>query len=397
MDGWRVLRVVACIVVVAAVSPVGRVEAASGVIGGAATAGTTGIRVTGLGGSVTPVDVHNGFVTGFHFDDQFLLVAFVWHRGQLIELPPLVGNASAGFRVNRRGHVGGNSFDGLGGPGTEATLWIRGEGQVLLPGGANDGATDDVFRDLNDHDQVLIQRTDSIGASWPAIWQDGRVIDAPRDPVFRFEGRLMNGRAQVVGVVEDVPTGRLVLWQPGRPVRDLGAFGEGADIPLDINDRGQVLVLSRSGDDDRGRMFLWDDGSTADLGTLGGDIAGPFGGVTPPGRGLNNHGQAAITLGTPSGDRHAALWDHGHLTDLGTLGGASSIAEDIDDGGRIVGEAQTSTGDFHAFVWEHGHMTDLGALADSNQSIARDIDDGQAVGFRFEPDGTTTGLLWTLR
>jgi probable HAF family extracellular repeat protein len=388
---------VAFMAVMAVVQPVGPAGAVSADTGDAATARDADIRVTVLGGSVSPVDVHNGFVTGYRLDDRFPTLAFVWHRGQLDDLPPLVGNASAAFRVNRQGHVGGNSFDASGGPGTKATLWIRGQGRILVPGSSTDGSTDNSFRDLNDHDQVLIQRVDSTGATWPAVWQDGRVVDAPHESGLRFNGSLMNGRAQVVGTVEDVPTGRLVLWQPGRPVRDLGAFGDGTDVPLDINDRGQVLVLSRTGDDDRGRMFLWDDGSTIDLGTLGGDIAGPFGGATPPGRGLNEHGQAAITLGTASGDRHAALWDDGRLTDLGTLGGASSIAEDIDDQGRIVGEAQVASGDFHAFAWERGHMTDLGALANSQQSVALVIDAGQAVGFRFEPDGTTTGLLWNLR
>jgi probable HAF family extracellular repeat protein len=68
---------------------------------------------------------------------------------------------------------------------------------------------------------------------------------------------------------------------------------------------------------------------------------------------LNEHGQATITLGTVSEDRHAALWEDGRMTDLGALGGGG-------------------------------------------QSVALDIDDGQAIGFRHEPGGTTTGLLWTV-
>ena len=43
---------------------------------------------------------------------------------------------------------------------------------------------------------------------------------------------------------------------------------------------------------------------------------------------------------TAAGEIHAFVWQNGFTTDLGTLGGSHSRALDINEAGQIVGSAQ---------------------------------------------------------
>lgn len=60
---------------------------------------------------------------------------------------------------------------------------------------------------------------------------------------------------------------------------------------------------------------------------------------------------------------HAALWNNGTVTDLGTLGGTNSGANSINNSGQAVGSSQMN-GDTaeHAVLWSNGTMIDLGTL-----------------------------------
>ena len=84
---------------------------------------------------------------------------------------------------------------------------------------------------------------------------------------------------------------------------------------------------------------------------------------------------------------HAALWQNGTITDLGTLGGATSVAYGINASGQIVGSAQTANGRSRAFLWKSGTMSNLGTLGDSFiHSDAYGINArGQVVGYSTQP------------
>jgi probable HAF family extracellular repeat protein len=79
--------------------------------------------------------------------------------------------------------------------------------------------------------------------------------------------------------------------------------------------------------------------------------------------GINDPGQVVANVVTASGE-HAVLWQHGRMTDLGTLpGGRYSQAVGINDSGQVVGYADTGSDPFpssHAFLWQNGRMIDLG-------------------------------------
>jgi len=45
------------------------------------------------------------------------------------------------------------------------------------------------------------------------------------------------------------------------------------------------------------------------------------------------------------------VWQHGTMADLGTLGGTDSAATAINSHGQIAGWANTKTGQQHAVLW----------------------------------------------
>jgi len=118
-----------------------------------------------------------------------------------------------------------------------------------------------------------------------------------------------------------------------------------------LNNSGQVAGASY---DETGlqHAFFYSNGTTTDLGTLGGLEAAAFG--------LNNSGQVVGWSDTTNGTQHAFLYSSGTLTDLGTLGGSNSFAYAISDDGRVAGWSETTSGVAHAFFYRSGTMTDLG-------------------------------------
>jgi probable HAF family extracellular repeat protein len=104
---------------------------------------------------------------------------------------------------------------------------------------------------------------------------------------------------------------------------------------------------------------------------------------------INDQGQAVGSSGPCQGPtsglalRHAVLWQHDTVTNLGSLGGVmSNAANAINNLGQVVGQSDLP-GDTvtHAFFWQNGVMIDLGTLPGDSYSVAYDINDkAQVVG-----------------
>jgi probable HAF family extracellular repeat protein len=170
------------------------------------------------------------------------------------------------------------------------------------------------------------------------------------------------------------------VWQDGKTTQ-LGTLGGRRSSVVAINDRSQVIGGSVTAKPVQGHGFIWQNGKMNDLGTLGGRRSSV--------RAINNRGQVVGDATTKNGLSHAFLWQNGKMRDLGTLGGPSSIAFAINERGQVVGEADTGAKNTHggwishAFLWQNGKMRDLGTLGGDYGagSSAVDINEaGQVVG-----------------
>ena len=125
-----------------------------------------------------------------------------------------------------------------------------------------------------------------------------------------------------------------------------------------------------------------------DLGTLGGDESVAVA--------VNDHGQVVGFSDTGEFNErggvvsHAFLWENGEMRDLGTLGGSKSDARAVNDRGQVVGVSETDTGEWHAFLWEDGKMRDLAPLASADGVNER----GQVVGRGPSGGPVAQALLW---
>ncbi|BEL05960.1 hypothetical protein Q0Z83_041510 [Actinoplanes sichuanensis] len=177
-----------------------------------------------------------------------------------------------------------------------------------------------------------------------------------------------------------------VCPSPYRTVR-LGTLGGAAGVPLALNDHGAVVGWSNTAG---GALhpFLWQHGRMTDLGTLD-RVEGGWGMATD----INRNG-VAVGQSDRGGVRHAVRWQGGKITDLGTLGGVSASAAAVNDHGVIVGGRTMPDGVLRAFLWRDGRLTDLDVPGGGDVVVTDINNSDQVVGFAMPTDRPAFAFLW---
>ena len=157
-------------------------------------------------------------------------------------------------------------------------------------------------------------------------------------------------------------------------VTDLGPF-----TVRTMNDLGQAAGVMGN------RPVLYNDGLIKDITPPGGNGGEAYG--------INNSGHVVgrvsfcdLVGGACVNSRSRAFIYHNGKTDvLGTLGGRDSVAFGINDSGQVTGWSDTSPqtgGNQHAFVFQNGAFQDIGVNISTRSSQASSINAfGQVVGY----------------
>jgi probable HAF family extracellular repeat protein len=172
-----------------------------------------------------------------------------------------------------------------------------------------------------------------------------------------------------------------VLWEEGE-IQELPTIAGDTDgVANAINDEGQAVGVT--GDCTRNfHGVLWEHGTVTDLGTLGGLVLSPFD--------INNRGQVVGLAFSPDFTTILAfLWQNGVVTNLGTLPpDVFSLALWINDKGQIVGDSCDVSFSCRAFLWQNGTLTDLNSLV--HDPTAPYLENGNSINLRGQIAGKTT-------
>ena len=318
-------------------------------------------------------------VSGF----SLFLTAFVGSSSAAAEAPfgePLAGKPSATFVVRDLGTLGGSTTDVYGlndrGDVVGSSYTAAGERHAFV---WRNGVMTDLQRPGEFGTAYAINNNGDIAGrvgAYAAVWTNGeRVeIESP-SPTWAL---FINDRGDVVGG----PLGGFTGWFRWRDgvSTDLGNF-----IASAVNERGDIAGTHCV----RDHACVWRDGVATDLGILPGDNRSIA-------RAINVSGQVvggSFVFPGP-GPFHPVLWQNGTIADLGTLGGTFGIAVAINDRGQIAGYSTTADGETHASLWVNGEMSDLGTLGGTYSRAFAISDPGDVVGTSGDASEASYVFLW---
>jgi len=282
--------------------------------------------------------------------------------------------------------------------------WVVGDAN--LPGDQNVHAflwQDGVMTDLGTLGGLNSQE------QWPVKDSRGLIVGSAETSVLDPFNEDFCGFDSNAGVP---PTGLICqafLWQNG-VMTALPTLGGNNGQALGVNNLGQVVGFAEQNTQDPNcippqvldiQAVLWgpNQGEISTLSPLPGDISAWA-------IGINNHGQIVGVSGNcvspnfnapgATTPQHAVVWQHGTVTDIGTLGGSFIFPWAINSRGQITGQA-SPPGDMtvHSFLWQKGVMTDLGEVPGDFGSIAFGLNDqGEVVGGSCDQNFNCRGFIW---
>jgi probable HAF family extracellular repeat protein len=222
---------------------------------------------------------------------------------------------------------------------------------------------------------------------WPGLTNAGTIVGIAEMAAIDPLGESWSCAAFFPSVTHHVCRGFVDANGAMRPLPTLGGthgFAAG------INSEGQIVGWSETTVHDptcsapqvlQFRATLWDPGTLTptELPPLEGDSTSAATAINARGQVVGISGDCGVAVGAFSA-RHAVLWDHGSITDLGNFGGeAWNTPMAINSAGDVVGFSDLS-GDSdgnsreHAFLWTRADgIRDLGTLPGDLTSEASGI------------------------
>ena len=221
---------------------------------------------------------------------------------------------------------------------------------------------------------------------------DYRIVEIPTLGGTENFGYAINDRGDVVGLSRNVGeiSDDAYLFRSG-VLTSLDQLSGSA--PQDINERRQIATGAYQSGVYVPAVFNSRTNRLRILGSFGGVAGGGFNGTALS---LNDHGQAVGYSYVDSQTRHAFLYSNGMMIDLGSFGGHSEALA-INRHGEIAGfSSDTVSGYPHAFLFRNGVMMEINPFGDpNNESIARGINNrGQVVGEALVASGNVNAFIY---
>ena len=236
-------------------------------------------------------------------------------------------------------------------------------------GSLGDGFT--VGSAINNAGQITGESRNSNGFLRAFLYSNGSLTDLGVLPGgVASAGRGINNSGQITGYASTSgPAANHAFLFSNGNMADLGTLGGmtsfGTSFGRGINDSGQITGDSVAGGVDL--AFLYANG-----------VMTPIFAVESQGTAINASGQIAGQFATASGFFHAFVYTNGVTVDLGTLGGSGSFANGINSGGQVTGYSSVPGGSNHAFLYRNGEMIDLGTLGGA-VSVGEGINDAAQI------------------
>ncbi len=205
------------------------------------------------------------------------------------------------------------------------------------------------------------------------------------------QAQALNDAGAVVGCADFADNhghSHAVVWDSGKPPRDLGTLDGGGSQASRISGGG--IVVGRSSHSDGGiHATVFDTNAPRDLGTTAGSSSMAFG--------VDDAGHTLIAADTPSGEFHSYLQKDAQKTDIGALPGyRDTVAGDLNSNGTVVGTADNGEGGNLAFEWKSGRLTSLAPPAPYTNSFAAAVNGvGEIAGHCSIGAAKSHAVVWT--